>query len=94
MKIDEVKKFYCSYEIEDAVENPWKYTLPVLISMRNQMIRHRKGHLENEYRLFSEELEGVAHAAMKEEMISDQIREHEKKMKALDENISFIETLL
>ena len=86
MKIDEIKKLFCSYEINDAVENPWKYTIAVLVAMRKQMLEHEK-HLLKEHIFFSEELNGVAHAAMKAEIISDQIREHKKQIIKMSENI-------
>ena len=86
MKSDEIKKLFCLYEINDAVENPWKYTLAVLAAMRKQMIEHEK-YLLKEHIFFSEELKNVAHAAMQAEIISDQIREHKNQMEKMRKNI-------
>ena len=81
-----MKKLFCSYEIDDAVENPWKYTLDVLAAMRKQMIEHEK-YLHKEHKFFSKELKGVAHAAMQAEIISDHTREYKKQIKKMNKNI-------
>ena len=86
MKIDEIKKLFCSYEIDDAVENPWKYSLAVLVAMRKQMLEHEK-YLLKEHIFYSEELKSVAHAAMQAEIISDHLREHRKQIKNMNKNI-------
>ena len=86
MKSDKIKKIFCLYEINDAVENPWKFTLAVLVAMRKQMLEHEK-YLLKEHVFFSEELKSVAHAAMQAEIISDQIREHKKQMEKMRKNI-------
>lgn len=83
-------KMFCYSEIENAIENSQKYDLTTLLAMRAQMLRH-ENYLKKEYQFFAEELTGVAHASMKAEMLSDQLREHEKNMRKMDAHIARLE---
>jgi len=74
-------KMYCSFEIEDAIENSGKYDLATLAAMRKQMLKHEE-HLTKEYEFLSE-----IKAGLKADIVLGQIREQKNNIQKMEANI-------